>query len=369
MTDETASEHGLSVVEILATLVHFRKRILVSTLACSTAALALSFAFHERYKSSFTMLPPAQQQGLAAALLGSLTGGLSSAASSLGGLKNPADQWVSFFDSRYVTDRLIDKFDLVNRYDVKFRFEAALQLTKQTDVVAGKDGIISVAVTAESPQVAKAMAEEYVRAISDLNDRMALTEAARRRVFFEKEVQHATGALADAQAALARSGVPVDAIKTDPGTAVSVVADIKAQVAAAEVRLSVARARLADTSPEVMELKKTVDALQAQLARMEAKETKDSSAGYINAFREFKYRESVYEMLSKQLELAKLDEAREGSTLQIIDTPDLPEWKSSPKRSIFMALGAALGLFGSIASVFLRNVIQSVRAINRSQEV
>ena len=148
MTDaHMTPETDLSVVEILATLTRSRKRILITTVASAVIALGVSFAFHERYRSSFTMLPPAQQQGFAAALLGTLTGGLSSAATSLSGLKNPADQWVSFFDSRYVTDRLIDKFDLVKRYDVKFRFEAALQLTKQTDVVAGKDGIITVAVT------------------------------------------------------------------------------------------------------------------------------------------------------------------------------------------------------------------------------
>jgi capsule polysaccharide export protein KpsE/RkpR len=314
------------------------------------------------------MLPPQQQQGLAATLLGTLAGGLAGgAAGGLGGLKNPADQWVSFFHSRTITDRLIDKFGLVEHYDVKFRFEAAKVLDRKTDVAAGKDGIITVAVSADDPATAKAMATEYAKAIDDLNDRLALTDAGQRRLFFEQEVKRATVDLNKAQAALTLSGVPLNSIKIDPMAAVAAVADLKAQISIEEIKLQVAEQRLAENNPELLDLKQAISALKGQLAKLEGKEVKAGDESYVDAFREFKYREGVFEMLTKQFELAKLDEAREGSVVQIIDSPDLPEWKSFPKRALFAALGAAIGLFAAIASVFLGNVMRSVREVNRSQ--
>lgn len=363
--DHSPYPQETSIVEIVAILVRHRRQIALTTVASGVAALALSFAFTPKFTSTFTMLPPPQQQGLAAALLGSLTGGIPGAAV-LGGLKNPADQWISLIESRTIADRLIDKFDLLNRYDVKFRFEAAKALDRATEIVSGKDGIITVAVSDEDPKVAQAMAAEYMQAISDLNDRMALTEAAQRRAFFEKQQKDATAALARAQAELVKSGVPVSAIKADPGAAVSAVAEIRAQVAANEVNLQVARQRFSDTSPEVQSLQKTVSALRGQLAQLERSETNSTPGNYIDALREFKYRESVFEVLSKQYELARLDEAREGSIVQFIDTAQVPEWKSFPKRSLFAALGTALGLCLSIAWVFLRSVASSVRELNRS---
>jgi uncharacterized protein involved in exopolysaccharide biosynthesis len=356
------------MVEIVAALVRFRRRILVATVATSLAALGLSLVLHEHFKSTFTMLPPQQQQGLAAQLLGTLTGGLAGgAAAGLTGLKNPADQWVSFFQSRSVMDPLIDKFSLVQRYDVKFRFEAAKKLDRMTDVTAGKDGIITVAVTDEDPKVAKAMAEQYVQAIEDLNDRLALTDAGQRRLFFEKELKKANVELAKAQTDLQHSGVPMNTIKIDPSAALSVVADVKAQIALQEIKLQVAQQRLTENNPELVDLKEAIAGLKAQLAQLEDKEPKTGTEGYIDAYREFKYREGVVELLTKQFELARLDEAREGNVVQIIDSPEMPEWRSFPKKSIFMAIGAAVGLLGAIASVFLRNVAVAVREVNRNQ--
>ena len=163
---------------------------------------------------------------------------------------------------------------------------------------------------------------------------LAVSEAQQRRVFFEKELKNARDQLDKAQQALQASGFDVGALRAEPKAAAESYARLKAEITAAEVRMQVLRNSLADSAPEVQRQLAQLSALRTQLARLE--QTADSSIGpdYVSKYREFKYRETLFELFAKQYEIARVDESREGALIQVVDVATAPEYKSKPKRAL-----------------------------------
>jgi uncharacterized protein involved in exopolysaccharide biosynthesis len=179
---------------------------------------------------------------------------------------------------------------------------------------------------------------------------LAVSEAQQRRVFFEKQMQDTKARLTTAQLALQQSGFTSGAIKTEPRAAAEQYAQLRAQATAADLKLQTLSASLADTSPEVHQQSTLLLALRSKLAQLEVSTQPDPSApDYVSKYREFKYQETLFDLMSKQYELARVDESREGALIQVVD-PALPaELKSKPKRSFF-AVGAALAAAVAMAA-------------------
>ena len=119
-------------------------------------------------------------------------------------------------------------------------------------------------------------------------------------------------------------------------------ARLKAEVTAAEVRLQTLRRSLADSATEVQQQQTMLAALRSQLAKLELIADAPGDSDYVGKYREFKYQETLFELLARQYELARLDESREGALIQVVDVATVPEWKSAPKRAL-IAAGAMLG--------------------------
>jgi uncharacterized protein involved in exopolysaccharide biosynthesis len=222
-------------------------------------------------------------------------------------------------------------------------------LAEQTRMVVGKkDGLISVSVDDEDPRRAAEMANQYVEELRRMTAVLAITEAQQRRVFFEKQMQETKNRLVGAQSALQGSGFTPGAINAEPRAAAEQYAQLRAQATAADVKLQTLRSSLAETAPEVRQQATLVEALRAKLAQLEsASIPAGSSPDYIGKYREFKYQETLFDILAKQYELARVDEAREGSLVQVVD-PALPaELKSKPKRAF---VGAACAFIGALLS-------------------
>ncbi len=167
-----------------------------------------------------------------------------------------------------------------------------------------------------------------------MTNNLALTEAQQRRVFFEAQLKQTRDRLTQAQQALQASGFNPGALKAEPKAAADSYAKLQAEVTAAEVRLQTMRRSLADTAPEVQQQLAQLDALRAQLGKVEATTPSDGGPDYISKYRQFKYEETLFDLFSRQYELAKLDESREGSLIQVVDPATPPERKSKPKRAI-----------------------------------
>jgi uncharacterized protein involved in exopolysaccharide biosynthesis len=359
----------ISLLDLLQTIVDNLRLLIVGPLAVGLAALGISFAIAPTFTAETKFLPPQQQQGMAASMLASLgaLGGLAGAAT---GLKNPADQYVAFLQSNSVEDALIERFKLMDRYEAEFKADARKTLEGNVKISSGKDGLITVSVDDTDPQIAADMANAHVEELTRLMSRLAVTEAQQRRQFFEGQLAQTQVKLTQAEIALKETGVSSDVLKANPQSAVAAVAALQAQITAQEVKLGAMRGYLAETAPDFKQALSELAALRAQLN----KQSKDSAAAsgqgsdqgdYITRYREYKYQETLFELFAKQFEMAKVDESREGATIQVLDKAEPPELKSKPKKALIAVLATLSTGFALLLFVFIR---QAMRNANQDPE-
>lgn len=335
------AEDSVSLLDLAIPLVEHWKLWILGSLTIGLLALGAAFLATPIYTARTSFLPPQQQQSGMASALASL-GGLAGLAGVAGAIKSPADQYVALMQSVSATDRLIEQFELMKVYESKYRFEARRALEQSTRIAIGKkDGLISVEVDDESPQRAAEMANAYVEELRRMTSTLAVSEAQQRRMFFEKELKDARDQLERAQQALQASGFNVGALRAEPKAAAESYARLKAEITAAEVRTQVLRGSLADSAPEVQRQLAQLSALRAQLARLEQATDTNVGPDYLTKYREFKYRETLFELFARQYEIARVDESREGALIQVVDVAVPPEYKSKPKR-LFIAVAATL---------------------------
>jgi len=304
------------------------------------------------------MTPQQQQSGAAMAL--AQLGALAGAAGAVAGIKNPADMYVALIESRTIADRMLDRFKLMQVYDEEYREDARKNLAENAKITAGKDGLITIEVDDHDPKRAAAMANAYVEELSALNGRLALTEAQQRRLFFEKEMAKTKKNLVRAEVALGGVGVSETLLKFNPDALGEGLATLKAQVVAKEVQLSSMRGYLTENSPDFRQAQQELAALRAQLAKAAHNPPAGGNAEYTNRYRDFKYHEVLFEQLAKQYELARIDESREGTVIQVVDVAEPPERKSKPKKALIAILATLASGFVLVLFVFFRRSLQNV---------
>jgi len=344
---------GIDFAALLGPIRKHWRAVAAAALVGGAAGYGSSFLTTPLYRSHTTLIPPQAQQSTAASALASLgaLGGLAA-----GGLKSPVDQYVSLLQSEVVTDKLIDRFHLMKAYDTALREATRKRLLARTSIVAGKkDGLITVEVEDADPKRAAAMANQFVEELRHVTAKLAVTEAQQRRLFFENQMLEAKSKLTEAQTALQQSGFNQGALNADPQSAAVGYARLRTELAAAQVRLATLENTLAPTAPEVRQQSATVSALQDQLRQLESSATAGAnSPDYVSRYRAFKYEETLFDLMAKQYELARVDESREGALIQVVDPAHEAEQKSWPHRSIFLAVGAAAGLLMAALYFILR---------------
>jgi tyrosine-protein kinase Etk/Wzc len=364
--DATPDSDEISLLDILKVIKENLLLLVLGPLLVGLIALGITFLIPPTFTASTSFLPPQQQQSASASLLASLgsLGGLAGAAT---GLKNPNDQFVAFLKSRRIEDKLVDRFKLIERYKVDLLTDARIALESRTRISSGKDNLITIEVDDREPTFAAELANAQVEELGVLIQRLALTEAQQRRVFFENQLLSTKNQLTKTEQALRATGINSSALKSNPATAVAVVARMQAEIVAQEIKISSMRGYLADTAPQYRQAQSDLSTLRAQLSKLEKpneiQATNDSD--YIARFRDFKYYETLFELFAKQFELAKVDESREGSKIQVLDVAQPPERKSKPKKAQIaliatLATGMLLLLF-----VFMRNSFRNMKAASK----
>lgn len=311
-----------------------RWRLLVGgSLTAGLVALGLAFVIPKTYTARTSFLPPHQQQGGSAAAAISSLGALANLAGG-GGLRTPADQYVSLLQSVNVQESLIDRFELLKVYDVDYRMEAREELGERVRISLSKrDGIIAIEVDDRLPQRAADLANAYVEELRRITSTLAVTEAQQRRSFFGHQLTQARDRLTAAQLALQATGISTSALRAEPKAVAENYAKLKAEVTAAEVRLQSIRGSLTENAPEVVQQLAGLGVLRSQLAKAEQSGIGTGEPDYVGKYREFKYQEALFELHARQYELARVDEAREGGLVQVIDVAQPPERKSKPRRA------------------------------------
>lgn len=364
----------MSLLDILLLTAAKKRFIARFVIGAAILATVVAFLLPVHYEAKIVLLPPSQNSSMGSSLLGQLggLGSLGSLASLAGGsFKNPTEMYVSLLTSRTVEDSIVYRFELMKEYRKKRVSDARTELEHCTTVVAGsKDGLIRLSVEDRDPKQAAALAAAYVDEFRKLSASLAITEAARRRLFFEQQLDQAKTRLTDAEDAMTKmqQNTGVLQIDSQARALVEAAAVLRGQVVAKEVEIEGMRSFATEDNPNLILAKQELSALQTQLDRVAGSHPDPGSdinlskgrvttAGmeYLRRLRELKYQETVFELLAKEFEVAKLDEAREGSIIQVVDAAIPPDKKSSPHRSWIIMGVTVLAMFLAPALVVFRN--------------
>ena len=358
---------SISLLDLLTWLGEGKKLILLVTLAAALAALAVAFIKPVIYTARATLLAPGTQQSSGSAAALAALGSLGGIGASLGG-KSPDELYVGLLKSDTVQRALATRFDLYKRYKVETYEVLRKTLPEHIRISSDKkSGLISVEVDDEEAKFAADLANAHASEITKVMSRLAVSEAQLRRVFFENQLKDTKENLIKAERDLQRvqekSGVIV--LDKQAEALITGAAQVRALIAEREVQMKVLRTSATEQNPEVIRMYSELRALRSELARMESSQggrggsAVDMPVGklpevaidYVRARRELKLQETILESMLRQFEIAKLDEAKEGTTLQTVDIALPPDRKSKPSRALIVLGGTMVALV--LSSLFV----------------
>jgi tyrosine-protein kinase Etk/Wzc len=362
-------EDEISLLDIAIVLAKYKKLILGLPFLAAAIATGITFLMPNWYTAAAKLLPPQQSQSNAVAILGQL-GALSGGASTALGIKNPSDIFVAMLKSRTVADAIIERFKLRQLYDKEYLQDARKTLSTNVDISAERDGVISIEVADKSPKRAAEMANAYVDELEKLTLRLAVGEAGRRRLFFEKQLKQAKDDLTQAETELTRFQVEKRVLNPQgqASLTISAAAGLQAQIAAKEVQIKALRSFATQDNPDLYRAQEELAGLRAQLAKVGRGGSSDpgdvllsmgkapgQGAEYLRRFRDMKYYETLYELLARQYEIARIDEAKDATLIQVLDKAVEPERKSKPRRTVIALLsGFVTGILATLAAFVMQ---------------
>ncbi len=369
-TPRPHEQQSLSILDLLIILAEGKRMILWTTVAFAVVAMIISLLLPKSYTATVTLLPPQQNTSMASALASQL-GNLGSMAMLAGGglgLKNPNDVYIAMLRSRTVEDAMVQRFGLMKEYRTKYLYDARKALERRAKVDgSGKDGLIHISVEDHDPNRAAQLANGYVDQFRGLSEHLAISEASQRRLFFEQQLEQAKDRLAGAEEAMKETQQKTGMIQLDSQARALIesAAAIRAQIAAKEVEIDSMRTFATSENAQLVQADQELRGLQEQLSKLGGSADAPgaglipgrgavSEAGleYIRRLRDVKYYETIFDILARQFEVAKLDEARQGALIQVVDVAVPPDKRSFPKRTYITIGATVLGfLLASLAAV------------------
>jgi uncharacterized protein involved in exopolysaccharide biosynthesis len=346
-----------------------RMRLIVKiTIATAILAIVISLILPEIFEGTAKILPPQQKStSMSMALMSQVSSAVGLAGLG-GGAGTPADLYVDMLKSRTVFDAIIDRFQLMELYETETRADARKSLSQVFEAKTEKNsGIITITVEDKEPARAAEMANAFVDELAKLNGRLAITDASQRRLFFEEQLKGSHASLSRAEEALKNFQETTGAIKID-SQAMAIfegIAALRAQIASKEIQIKVMMTYATPYNREVKQLEEELDGLKEQLRKLEAKD--DVYYGNtsiptdqipmlgvenLRLLREFKFQETLYELLTKQYESARLDEANNASTVQVIDVATAPDKRAKPSRALIVIGATIVGGFLAVLAAF-----------------
>jgi len=374
--DQQVDEDKISLLDLLIVLVKHKRVVLGTPFAVGIAAAVTSLLMPNIYTGTTRILPPQQSASAATALLtqlGGAFGGLAGAAGGALGIRNPNDLYVGMLKSRSVADSLIARFDLEKVYEQKYLSNTRRRLQGVTTITSGRDGIITIEVDDKDPKRAADLANAYVDELKKLTKVLAVTEASQRRLFFEQQLLQAKDSLTTAEIA-ARQGLQkggLAQVDAQGRSMIEVTARLRAQISAREVQLGAMRTFAAEGNPELQRTQQELEALRRELGRIEgsspsATTGKGDASGNtgldnLGRLRDVKYYEFLYELLAKQYELAKIDEAKDATVVQVMDKAIEPDFKSKPRRTLIVLVSALAALIVGVLWALVLEAMVKIR--------
>jgi uncharacterized protein involved in exopolysaccharide biosynthesis len=356
------------LIELLLALARGKKAILKVTITAALLATIVSFLLPKTYTATSTILPPQQKQSALNSMLGQI-GAIAGLSGGDLGLRNPDDVFVAMLTSRTIEDNLINRFDLRKAYRVKRYQDAEKKLKQNSEVIATKEGLISISVTDRDPKRAAEIANAYVQQLYNVNQNLAITEASQRRLFYEQQIKAEQRQLSSAELALTQVQEKSGLLQPEAQARAIIggIADLRAQVATHEVQLRTMRSYATENNPELQRAETELAGMRSELAKLEhsnaaagngnlaipARQMPEAELEYLRRSREVKYHEALYDFLGKQLEAARIDEGQNAILVQVVDTAVAPESKSGPKRLLIVLVSTTAVFLVACLAVLL----------------
>jgi uncharacterized protein involved in exopolysaccharide biosynthesis len=363
-----------------------RKRLLQIVALGGLASMGVALLVPSRYEATTELMPPDGQAGSGMAALAALAGragGLEGIAGDMLGVKNSGALFVGILSSRTVEDRLIEQFDLRRAYHAGTMEDARNALTSHTRISEDrKSGIISITVVDHDPRLAAAMAQGYVEELDRLVEQVSTSSARRERIFLEERlraVKQDLDSAAEKFSIFASKNTAID-IPAQSKAMVEAAATLEGQLIAAEAELHGLEAMYTEQNVRVKAVRARVAELRAQLGKMGGESGTPSSPAvgmdasvypairqlpllgvtYADLYRQTKIQETVYELLTQQYELAKVQEAKEVPSVKVLDAAVVPTKKSFPPRGLWTAAGTAMSFLAACAWIMARHAWQNI---------
>lgn len=363
--DQYSGNEDFRSLRMILVLLGDRRRIAIVTFASLLIGAVIAFSLKANFTATASILPPQAPQSTASILMGQL-GSLGLGAGGAGSLlKNPADIYVAMLQSRTITDNIIHQFHLDSLWKQKKLEDARKTLKKHAEFEADKDGLIDITVKDPNPKLASDMANAFVDELYRMNSTLAITEAGQRREFFNQQLEEEKNALAAAENDLRATQEKTGIIELTGQSAMAIrtIAETAAELRSREVELQAMRSYATDQNPDLSILQTQIDALRRQLSAQEDNQKRmlpgdtqvpagrvpQEGLEYIRKVREVKYHQTLFDLLSKQFEAARIDEAKSAPIIQVIDRALPPDKKSGPPR---MLITLGFGVFGFCVACF-----------------
>jgi len=366
-----AGEDEIKLLDFLIAI--FKRKWLIVTITFTFIAIAaiVSLLLPEIYKAEVRILPSNKSSSSASAMLGQLTGGLGLDLLGISG-GGTGDLYAGMIQGNTVIDGMIDRFDLMRLYDKEYMIDARQELRNNVDVsVDSKSGIVSIIVEDRDPKRAAQMANAFVEELNELTKGLAISEASQRRLFFENQLKEMKNALTTAEVEMQKFQEKTGVLKMEDQAAavIETIAKLRAQIAAKEVEIRAMKTFAAPSYPELVAAVEALKGMKDQLVKLEASRSgydplmptgrmPEVGVEYLRKLRELKYNETLFELIVKQYEMARIDESREAAVIQIVDEAVPPDKRSSPKRGLMVSVAAFVGFMMSVFVIFLLEFIE-----------
>lgn len=370
----SAGRDEINLSELWKAIKSRRMLILAITSAAFTASVIVSLLLPRYYAATASIMPP-QQEDIGGGLVSNIDGGLGLLAGGLLGSNSQADLWAGILKSSSVNSAIIERFRLKEIYGKQTLDDTMKILLKRVEIDKTKEDIVKVTVEDRDPKRAADMANAFIEELDRTNKSAVMTSGQRMRAFVEKRLIETKADLAQIEDSLKSFQKTNNAVKLDDQSKaiIEAIGSVKGTLMAKEVESETLQSYAAPSNPMVQLLNSEINGLKEKLRELEQGRTvsgnrdifiptdriPDLSLQYAQLLRDAKVRETLFELLTQQFELARIQEAKDSPTIQVLDSAYPPEVKSKPKRGLIVVLST---ISGFLVSIFLSLFLQYEKA-------
>ncbi len=355
------------LLDLLLVMAQRKNTIILTSVIGMFITTGLVLLMHPVFTAKAMVLPPQQGQS-SSGLLSQLGSFAALAGLGSSGQKDPNDLYLAVLQSNTVADGLIKRLNLMAAYKVTKLTDARRMLAANSKFVSERGGMISITVKDGDPHLAAKIANAYVDELHDINSRLIIGEAGVRRNFFSQQMALEKDRLTDAEIALQQTEEKTGAVSPmgQTGLVISQVAALQSQIISREVQLDALRTSSTDQNPDVIRLNTEIAGLRQQMSGLEAlqkgrkpgdisltsRSLPEDQVAYLRKQRDVQYHTFIFDLIARQFEAARMDEAKASPLIQVLDPAEAPERKSGPFRALWTLTGLILGfIFGCIRVV------------------